>query len=115
MENTSILIYQVHDGQTGVEVRLDQDTVWLTQAQIIDLFESSKANISEHIKHIFKSGELPKEATVRKFRTVPRPCSGKQLWRSAKADHWPIESVDYSIYSSSAFGSDQIPCFIKHE
>ena len=65
-----MLIYQVRDGQTDVEVKLDKDTVWLTQAQIIDLFESSKANISEHIKHIFKSGELNKESTVRKFRTV---------------------------------------------
>ena len=45
LENTNILIYQVHDGQSGVEVRLDQDTVWLTQAQIMDFFESSKANI----------------------------------------------------------------------
>jgi hypothetical protein len=53
MENTHF--YQVHDGQTGVEVRLEQDTIWLTQAQIIDLFESSKANINEHIKYTFKS------------------------------------------------------------
>ena len=49
---------------------MEDETVWLTQSQIVELFESSKANISEHLKHIFDSGELSKEATVRKFRTV---------------------------------------------
>jgi putative DNA-binding protein len=49
---------------------VEDETVWLTQSQIVELFESSKANISEHLKHIFDSGELSKEATVRKFRTV---------------------------------------------
>lgn len=70
MENTKILIYKAPDGQTDVDFRLGEDTIWLTQAQIINLFQSSKANISEHIKHIFNSGELHAEATVRKFRTV---------------------------------------------
>ncbi len=68
--NGTIIIYQSPDGHPGVEVKLDHDTIWLTQAQIVDLFQSSKANISEHIKNIFKSGELEQLATVRKFRTV---------------------------------------------
>lgn len=55
MENSQIIIYQTPDGQTSVDVTLDLDTVWLTQAQIVDLFKSSKANISEHIKHIISS------------------------------------------------------------
>lgn len=74
MENEKIIIYQAPDGSASVDVMLDQDTVWLTQAQIVALFESSKANISEHIKHIYKSGELDKEATVRNFRTVRKEC-----------------------------------------
>lgn len=49
---------------------MDQDTVWLTQAQIIDLFDLSKANISEHITSIFMSNELDQGSTVRKIRTV---------------------------------------------
>ena len=72
MESTQgneIIIYQP-DEDLSLDVRVEDETVWLTQSQIVELFESSKANISEHLKHIFDSGELSKEATVRKFRTV---------------------------------------------
>jgi len=51
-------------------VRLDEDTVWLTQAQLCELFQKSKATISEHIKNIFTEGELEESSTVRNFRTV---------------------------------------------
>ena len=65
-----IVIYQTDNGQTKIDVRFEDETVWLTQAQLVDLYQSSKANISEHIKHIFEEGELDEGATVRKFRTV---------------------------------------------
>jgi hypothetical protein len=65
-----IIIYKAEDGQTAIDVRLEQETVWLTQTQIVALFKSSKANISEHIKSIFTMGELKRASTVRKFRTV---------------------------------------------
>ena len=65
-----IIVYQSEDGLTHVDVRFEGNTVWLTQAQLIDLYHSSKSNISEHIKHIFEDGEQSEEATVRKFRTV---------------------------------------------
>jgi hypothetical protein len=64
-----IIIYQPNE-LTKIEVKIEDETLWLTQAQIVNLFESSKANISEHIKHIFQSGELIEDSTVRKFRTV---------------------------------------------
>lgn len=64
-----IILYQPDD-TLALDVRVEDETVWLTQAQIVELFASSKANISEHLKHIFESGELLKDATVRKFRTV---------------------------------------------
>lgn len=64
-----VVIYQAGD-KPMLEVKLQQDTVWLTQAQMVSLFDSSKANISEHIKNIFNEGELTETATVRKFRTV---------------------------------------------
>ncbi|CAM3861919.1 hypothetical protein DEFR109230_15050 [Deinococcus frigens] len=67
---------QVDQTDTGeLQVRLDvqHGTVWLTQAQMVDLFASSKANVSEHIGHIFSSQELDRSASVRKFRTVQEP------------------------------------------
>ena len=72
MESTQeneIIIYQP-DETLSLDVRVENESIWLSQAQIVELFDSSKANISEHLKHIFDSGELAKEATVRKFRTV---------------------------------------------
>jgi hypothetical protein len=63
-------IYQSADGTVTLDVKTDGDTVWLTQAQLAELFQSSKANISEHIKNVFDEGELSPEATVRKSRTV---------------------------------------------
>jgi hypothetical protein len=65
-----IIIYQDSDGTTNLNVRLENDTVWLTQAQMVELFDSSKANISEHIEHIYITHELEEIATVRNFRTV---------------------------------------------
>ena len=65
-----IIVYQSEDGLTRVDVRFEGDTVWLTQAQLIELYHSSKSNISEHIKHIFEDGELSQEQVVRKFRTT---------------------------------------------
>ena len=68
--SNQIEIYRSADKNTQVEVRFEGETVWLTQVQLVTLFDSSKANISEHIKHIIKSGELDDKATVRRFRTV---------------------------------------------
>ena len=66
-EYGEILIYQTDDGQTNIEVKIEDDTVWLTQQQLTELYQCSKSNISEHIKHIFEEGELDKDAVVRKF------------------------------------------------
>ena len=65
-----IVIYQTEDGSAKIDVRFVDDTVWLTQAQLVELFQSSKANISEHIKHIFEEEELEETTVVRKFRTT---------------------------------------------
>ena len=67
-----IIIYQSEDNQTQIDVIIEDDTVWLTQSQMISLFDSSKANISEHIKSIYKEKELDIDSTVRKFRTVQK-------------------------------------------
>ena len=68
--NLDIIMYQTEDGKTKIEVHLENETVWLSQAQIGELLQKAKATISEHIKNIFKEGELTESSTVRKFRTV---------------------------------------------
>ena len=70
MENQGEIILYQPDSEVKLEVRLEEETVWLTQAQIVELFHSSKANISEHIKNIYEQEELDESATVRDFRTV---------------------------------------------
>ena len=65
-----IIIYQTDDGLTKINVKLDNDTVWLNQQQLVMLYQSSKSNISEHIKHIFEEEELDEKSVVRKFRTT---------------------------------------------
>lgn len=69
MEQGEIILYQP-DETVKLEVRMEDETVWLTQAQIVELFQSSKANISEHIKNIYEQEELEESSTVRDFRTV---------------------------------------------
>ena len=66
----NFIIYQTEDGLTKINVKLDNETVWLNQQQLVLLYQSSKSNISEHIKHIFAEGELIEESVVRKFRTT---------------------------------------------
>lgn len=65
-----IIIYQSEDGQTNIEVRLEDETVWLTQQQMAELFQTSRTNVVEHIKHIYEEGELDEDSTCRKFRQV---------------------------------------------
>ncbi len=68
--NNQIIIYQTEDGQTQVDVRLENETVWLTQAQLVEIYQSSKSNISEHIKNIIEDKELEEVVVVRKIRTT---------------------------------------------
>ena len=65
-----ILIYQNEKGDTKIDVYFEDDTIWMTQSAMCDLYQVAKSSISEHISHIFKDGELDPQATVRKFRTV---------------------------------------------
>ena len=70
LQKGEIIIYTSEDGSISLDTKLENDTIWLTQDMIVTLFNSSKANISEHISHIFQEEELDRESTVRKFRTV---------------------------------------------
>ena len=70
MENSEIIIYQSEDGKTKVEVRLEGEMVWLMQGQMVDLFQTTKQNISLHIKNIYSEGEVQEVATVKEYLTV---------------------------------------------
>ena len=63
-ENNQIIIYQTEDGQTQVDVRMENDTVWLTTSQMATLFEREESNIRRHVINVFKEGELEKENNV---------------------------------------------------
>lgn len=94
--SSEVLLYQTEDGRLKIQVRLEKDTVWLTQANMVELFQSSKSNISEHIKHIFEEGELQEEAVVRNFRTTAS--DGKEY----NTKHYNLDviiSVGYRVKS----------------
>ena len=70
MNTGEIIIYQNTEGSIKIDVRLEEETVWLTQTQLCDVFQKSKSTISEHIKNIFEEGELDEKVVVRKFLTT---------------------------------------------
>lgn len=100
--SSEILLYQRDDGRTAIEVRLDGETVWVTQAQLVELFQSSKANISEHISNIFDEGEVDPSATVREFRTVRQEGSRQVTRTLAYYNLDVILSVGYRVRSKVA-------------
>ena len=86
LQPTNILIYRAVDNRIRLEVKLEDKTIWLSQKQIGELYQKSKATISEHIKNIFQDGELDPEATVRKFRTVQKE-GDRQVERLTEASN----------------------------
>ncbi|NLL29165.1 MAG: hypothetical protein GX259_10250 [Bacteroidales bacterium] len=68
--NSEILLYQTEDGQLKIQVRLENETVWLTQAHMVELFQTTKQNISLHIKNIFEEGELDEKSVVKEYLTT---------------------------------------------
>ena len=70
MDENKIIIYQTEDGQTQIDVRLENETVWLTQAQMVELFQTTKQNVSLHVSNVFKEGELEQASTVKEYLTV---------------------------------------------
>jgi len=70
MADSEILLYQTEDGQTKIDVRLEDETVWLNQKQMVELFQTTKQNISLHIRNIFKEGELDQNSVVKDYLTT---------------------------------------------
>lgn len=67
---SEIIIYQTEDGSTRIDVKFEDETVWLTQQQMAELFQTSRTNVVEHIRHIYEEGELDEKLTCRNFRQV---------------------------------------------
>ena len=100
--NNSIIIYQPHADQPAIDVRLEGETVWLSQRQMAELFDVDVRTISEHLSNVFSSGELEKEATIRKFRIV-RHEGTRNVTRSV--EHYNLDaiiSVGYRVKSATA-------------
>ena len=99
MEQNQIVIYQTEDGQTQIDVRLENDTVWLTQAQMAELFERTPQNITTHIGNAYREGELEKESTCKEYLQVQTE-GKRRVRRSVKYyDLDVIISVGYRVKS----------------
>ena len=72
MEENNIIIYNLEDGKTKIDVKLENETVWLSQQQLSELYDTTKQNISLHIKNIFDENELTEILTVKEFFTVQK-------------------------------------------
>lgn len=96
------LVYSTEDGQTKLEVRLEDETVWLPQAHIADLFQTSVPNVSMHLRNIYAEGELQQPATIKEFLTV-RQEGKRQVTRAV--EHYNLDaiiSVGYRVKSAVA-------------
>jgi hypothetical protein len=97
-----MLIYQAEDGRLKIEARLDGESLWLTQQQMADLFQTARTNVVEHIRHVYDEGELEEEATCRSFRQV-RAEGARQVARDLPNYNLDvILSVGYRVKSAVA-------------
>ena len=102
MKNNPLIIYQTEDGKVKIETHFENETVWLSQAQIGELFQRSKASISEHIKNIFEDGELEEKLVVRDFRTTTQHGAIELKTQTRNVRHYNLDvviSVGYRVRS----------------
>jgi hypothetical protein len=100
--NGEIVIYQSEDGLTHIDVKLEDETIWLTQQQMAELFQTSRTNVVEHIGNIYSEGELDQKSTCREFRQVRKEGSREV---SRQIFHYNLDmiiSLGYRIKSSVA-------------
>ena len=99
METGEIIIYQSEDGSTAIEVKLENDTVWLNQYQMADLFKTDRTSLAKHIRNVYKSGELAREATCAKIAQVQK--EGNRTIKR-EIEHYNLDliiSVGYRVNS----------------
>ena len=95
-EDQKIVIYQTEDGKTQIDVRLENETVWLTQAQMAELFEKTPQNITMHIGNAYKEGELERESTCKEYLQVQQ--EGKR--KGSRGDRYLSHSSRHTQYLS---------------
>ena len=100
MDNDKIVIYQTEDGQTQIDVRLENDTVWLTQKQIAELFGTKRPAITKHLKNIYSSEELDENSTCSILEHMGN--DGKQAYNTKYYNLDVILSVGYRVNSKNA-------------
>ena len=103
-KNNKIIIYNAEDGQTKIDVRLEHETVWLSQAQMAELFDKDVKTINGHIKNVFSEGELEENPTIRKFQIVQKEGS-RAVERSI--DHYNLDIIISVGYRVSSFRGTQ--------
>lgn len=102
IHNVKFLLYQTEDGNIKIDVRLEDETVWVSQSQMQQLFQKSKATISEHIKNVFDEGELDEKVVVRNFRITTQHGAIKGKTQSRDVKHYNLDviiSVGYRVKS----------------
>lgn len=102
MTESNLLIFQAADGAIKLDVRLEDETVWLTQQQMADLFGKARSTITEHIRNVFAEGELEKEVVCRKFRHTTQHGALAGKTQSAEVTYYNLDviiSVGYRVKS----------------
>ena len=95
--NNQIIIYQTADNQTQIDVHMENETVWLTQAQMAELFQKDRTVISRHIRNVFNEGELEEQSTCAKFAHMGN--DGLQQYETVMYNLDVIISVGYRVKS----------------
>jgi len=114
-DNSEIVIYQTQDGVAKISVRIEGETLWLTQAQMAELFQTTKQNISLHISNAFKEAELEPSATVKEYLTVQNEGTREV---SRKVQHYNLDviiSVGYRVKSMRGTQFRQWATAVLHE
>lgn len=93
MEEDKIIIYQTEDGQTQIDVRLENETVWLSLDQMAELFQRNKSTISRHIKNVFEEGELNKEVVVAKYATTTQHGAIEGKTQTHEVDYYNLDMI----------------------
>jgi hypothetical protein len=105
---SEFLVYQTEDGKIKLEVRLEEETVWLTQQLMADLFQTTKQNIGQHLKNIFSEGELQEDSVVKKFFTT---ASDGKNYKTAFYNLDVIIDPHCIVENRNKNGTEQNRCF----
>ena len=104
-KENKLILYKDEEGKVNVNVRFADEDVWLTQAQLVEIYQTSKSNVSEHIKHIFEDGELEQKLVVRNFRTTTQHGAIEGKTQSRDVAHYNLDvliALGYRVQSPIA-------------